>query len=290
MSIRSALAAFLLFLMAATVANGAPFIEPTIGARLGYQESNAAGGPWDVNGYIVGQVTIGSFDYFDYRVWNAYNDQSWDTFYFRATEDEVLLRDSNNAERTLAMEAPVGTSWADYSPGVGPTGLDWSIGEVVYAGPVSVPYGDFDQGYTVKSFWASDSAGADASPPLHQTYVRGVGLVREQSEWLDPAPTVRTLHTLSLPGDLNYDDEVSFLEAATVVASIGSTTAMWELGDFDLSGQVDLADAQWAVDNYVDQHPSSNRTLVIPEPCSLLLLTAASLGFAIHRLRYRDRP
>jgi hypothetical protein len=78
----------------------------------------------------------------------------------------------------------------------------------------------------------------------------------------------------SLPGDLDFDGQVTFLECATVVARIGMSPAIWDDGDFDGDGAVTVDDADAAVDSYAGW-PAPPST--IPEPVSISLLCA---GFA----------
>lgn len=73
----------------------------------------------------------------------------------------------------------------------------------------------------------------------------------------------------TLPGDLDLDGQVTFLECATVAARIGLSPAEWADGDFDDDGAVDVADADAAIDSYTGwpAPPSA-----IPEPASISLL------------------
>ncbi len=54
---------------------------------------------------------------------------------------------------------------------------------------------------------------------------------------------------VALDGDLNLNGQVSFIEAATVVANIALTSATWSDGDGDGDGSVELVEAQDALAN-----------------------------------------
>ncbi len=92
-------------------------------------------------------------------------------------------------------------------------------------------------------------------------------------------------------GDLNLDGEVSFLEAATVVARIGQTGASWADGDMDADGDIDVDDALLAISGYENNPvapPTANVTALydaadVPEPTSLIALAVGSAGVLARR-------
>ncbi len=87
-------------------------------------------------------------------------------------------------------------------------------------------------------------------------------------------------------GDLDFSGEVSFLEAATVVARIGQTGASWADGDMDADGDIDVDDALLAISGYENNPvapPTANVTALydaadVPEPTSLIVLAVGSAG------------
>ncbi len=87
-------------------------------------------------------------------------------------------------------------------------------------------------------------------------------------------------------GDLDLDGSVSFLEAATVVANIGLTPALYEDGDLDGNATVDTWEAQAAVDSL---GPAGAMLVVssngmIPEPTAAAMMLPA-LGLLLRRKR-----
>ncbi len=85
---------------------------------------------------------------------------------------------------------------------------------------------------------------------------------------------LRITGPFGLPGDLDFDGNVTFVEAATVVGNISLTGATWTEGDFDANGVVDVSDAQAAVGN-LPQSPGAARlqSMIIPEPAALAMVS-----------------
>lgn len=99
--------------------------------------------------------------------------------------------------------------------------------------------------------------------------------VRERVDWIDSI-----IGDQPLPGDLDFDGNVSFFEAAKAVASVGRETWDWEKGDFDHDGVVTASDADQAVSNYPGVMPAPS---AVPEPASVSLLALGALAFLRRR-------
>ncbi len=100
-------------------------------------------------------------------------------------------------------------------------------------------------------------------------------------------------------GDLDIDGQISFLEAATVVANIGMTDADWFTGDFNADGMVDVLDAQAALGHLpageaaaLQPALSMHTTAPVPEPAAIALLSVSALILMGRRrsLRRGGRP
>ncbi len=86
--------------------------------------------------------------------------------------------------------------------------------------------------------------------------------------------TGEVLLSLLYAGDLDGDEDVSFVEAATVVSNIGLTGASVGDGDLDGDGVIEVFEAELAVGQYNRLHAASPGfvSLQVPEPAAFVLL------------------
>jgi hypothetical protein len=85
------------------------------------------------------------------------------------------------------------------------------------------------------------------------------------------------LLTPALPGDANLDGKVDVNDLTIVLSHFGQTGTSWSTGDFVGDGTVDVNDLTIVLAHF-GQSPGAGNVSAVPEPGTLLLLTAALVG------------
>jgi fibronectin-binding autotransporter adhesin len=98
----------------------------------------------------------------------------------------------------------------------------------------------------------------------------------------NPSSAVTVQSTLY--GDSNLDGSVDGTDLNTVLSNYNATGANWLQGDFNYDGTVDGTDLNTVLSNY---NQVVSAAAAVPEPTSLLLVTAGCLGLAAYAWRKR---
>ena len=127
----------------------------------------------------------------------------------------------------------------------------------------------------------------------------GYDVQRAVSRGLDPCNEIVDLASLfetaqensfcTLPGDLDFDGQVSFSDVITLTNNFGMLDAVWPDGDFDWDRQVGFSDLLLMSQNFGDSVFRRPRIMTIPEPetaTNMLCLYAVALHALITNCRW----
>jgi hypothetical protein len=136
----------------------------------------------------------------------------------------------------------------------------------------------------------ADTHGYDAGMLMEWSSVMPVGgqitLLAEPPADLHNAyiNAMRITGLFGVAGDLDFDGNVTFHEAATVAANINLAGASWADGDFNGNGVVDVDDATSAVGNLPAPAMASElQPIVVPEPAGAAVLLLAASAIIVRR-------
>jgi hypothetical protein len=178
------------------------FFAGKVGDRYEYIRSDASHNQWTSLLEIDRGMTKKSFDYLHIQTWNYDNDGKWvDEGYVRSTENELYGYNARGEDYLAFQKAPIGTKWSYYEKH---DEFNYKVREVVEIGPVTVPYGSFDEAYKYRSFLCNDpnNPGPDKSPDYYAWWVPGVGMVKEEDYWNKEPPMIMELKSVSNVADL----------------------------------------------------------------------------------------
>jgi len=164
-----------------------------VGDKYEYIGTDHSGNTWTSWIDITEQVTLDSQEYFHLFSTNYENDGVVeDNGLFRSTED-ALYSYNPGGDYLEFQKASVGTKWFLYQPD--PSGYDWTVCEIVAVGSITVPYGTFSESYTRRAYECADpnNLGLGQSPSWYDTFVPGVGMVKEVDYWNDDPPMTMEL-------------------------------------------------------------------------------------------------
>jgi hypothetical protein len=175
------------------------FWAPNVGDKYEYIGTDHSGNTWTSWIDITEQVTLNSLEYFHLFSTNYENDGVVaDNGLFRSTED-ALYTYNPGGDYLEFQKASVGTKWVLYRPDE----YDWEVHEIVAVGSITVPYGTFSESYTRRAYECADPStpwtspegnpSLEQSPSWYDTFVPGVGMVKEVDYWNDDPPMTEEL-------------------------------------------------------------------------------------------------
>jgi len=231
---------FILIVLGLCVSAGAGEFWPMqVGEKYEYKMTDGSHNEWTARIEFDREKKLGSHTYLHLRTWNYENDGKWeDEGYVRSTDDGIYGYNSAGQDYLEHQIAPVGTKWSYYQKRG--DGLNYKVIEVVDVGPVTVPYGHFDEAYKTKRYRCKDpdDLSKGQSPDWYEWIVPGVGWVKQEDYWVDDPPCTMELVSVTRPSSvLVYNEKWSD----------------WEIVDYDL-------DDQWEDDS------DSSKAYIIVEP------------------------
>jgi hypothetical protein len=102
----------------------------------------------------------------------------------------------------------------------------------------------------------------------------------------DAAAHTKQMFLLSMmPGDANFDGTVNIDDLSKVLTNYDKTGKIWADGDFNADGTVNISDLSNVLTNYDRPMASPAGIKAVPEPSTLLLLTAGLVGLLAYARR-----
>jgi len=149
---------------------------------------------------FVNKITFNSLDYYHLQIYNNDNDDIYDQYDVRSTEDAVFRYNPTGDDFFAFQQARVGTSWTFYEER--DDGLNYSFTEIVAIERVTVPYGTFNKAYKHHKYLYNDIG--NHSPELYEWIVPGIGVVKQVDYWVESGTPPTTMELVSVSS--SFDD------------------------------------------------------------------------------------
>lgn len=131
---------------------------------------------------------------------NDANDaQTQDLAYARSTADKFYEYNPDGDDYIQHRKAPVGSKWVLYEPR---HGYQFKVIEIVAIKSVTVPYRTFDTAYKHRRYRCNDPDDLEQgkSEEWFDWIVPGIGMVKMEDHWADPAEAPVILELVNITG------------------------------------------------------------------------------------------
>jgi hypothetical protein len=167
-------------------ANAAELWPFQVSESYEYSRTDVNNHTWSVTLDVLAEVTLANQSYFQVRRWNYDDDGDTAEFYWRSTEDAVLVWAGGTTEIVLFLDASPGTTWQSGD----------TFNEIMPSANIHVPYFGQDingDDIFLQAIVVRRNNPFDDSPYWYDYLVPGIGFVQEIDWWTDDAPKIQEL-------------------------------------------------------------------------------------------------